>query len=307
MSKNLMSDSNNFDILIIGGSYSGLAAGMALGRALKKVLIVDDVRPCNRQTPFSHNFITHDGKKPKEIAELAKEQVLQYKTIDFFDGQVADAVKTKDGFQVRVTSGEIFLAKKLIFATGIKDILPTIEGIDACWGISAIHCPYCHGYEVRNEITGILANGEQAYDFSRLISNWTRNLTLFTHGRSTLTDEQITSLLKHNIQVVEKEIERLIHSDGYLEKIIFRDATEIQLTALYVSAGFEQQCNVPQALGCGLTSDGFIEVGSFQETTVQGVYACGDNTTKMRTVANAVAMGTTAGISASKKMILEEF
>ena len=302
-----MTDNYRFDVIIIGGSYSGLAAGMALGRALKNVLIIDDGKPCNRQTPYSHNFITNDGKKPKEIAQMARRQVQQYETIRFFDGKATGGIKIESGFEIRVSSGETFVAKKLIFATGIKDMLLPIEGIGECWGISVIHCPYCHGYEVRNVITGILGNGEQAYDFSRLISNWTEELTLFTNGTSTLTPGQTISLGKHKINVVEKEIERLIHTNGHLEKIIFKDGSQFLLTALYAPAPFEQHCAIPQDLGCELTSDNYIKVDAFQETTVQGVYACGDNTAKMRTVANAVAMGTTAGMSASKKMIIEEF
>ncbi|MCW3108822.1 MAG: NAD(P)/FAD-dependent oxidoreductase [Segetibacter sp.] len=302
-----MSDKNDFDVLIIGGSYSGLAAGMALGRAVKKVLIIDNGNPCNRQTPYSHNFITNDGKPPKELAHLAKQQVQKYDTIQFFDGMATTGTKIENEFKIRVTSGDTFTAKKLIFATGIKDILPQIVGLASCWGISVIHCPYCHGYEVRNEVTGILGNGEQIYDFTKLISNWTKDLSLFTNGSSTLTFEQTERLAAHNIKIVEKEIKRLLHSNGRLEKIVFNDGSQFLLKALYVPAPFEQNCQIPATLGCELTDDSYIKVDPFQETTIKGVFACGDNTTKMRTVANAVAMGTTAGMTASKKMILEEF
>ena len=123
-----MVSNNPFDVIIVGGSYSGLAAGMALGRALKKVLIIDEGKPCNRQTPYSHNFITHDGKTPAAIAALAKEQVQQYKTVTFFSGLAITGKAIKNGFEIRVSSGEIFEAKKIIFATGIRDILPDIEG-----------------------------------------------------------------------------------------------------------------------------------------------------------------------------------
>ncbi len=302
-----MSNNNNFDVIIIGGSYSGLAAGMALGRALKKVLIIDDGKPCNSQTPYSHNFITNDGKPPKEIAHVAKQQVQQYASIHFFDGQATAGVSFENGYQIQVASGATFRAKKLIFATGIKDMLPPIDGLSACWGISVIHCPYCHGYEVRNEVTGILGNGEAAYDFSRLISNWTKDLTVFTNGTSTLTVEQSGSLSNHKIKIEERKIERLIHTNGHLEKIIFKDGTLFLLKALYAPAPFIQHCQIPENLGCELTADGYLKVDALQETSVRGIYACGDNTTKMRTVANAVAMGTTAGISVSKKIIIEEF
>ena len=302
-----MSSENNFDVIIVGGSYSGLAAAMALGRALKKVLIIDDGKPCNRQTPYSHNFITHDGKTPAAIATLAKEQVKLYDTVTFFSGLASAGKAIENGFEILVSSGEIFEAKKIIFATGIRDILPAIEGLATCWGISVLHCPYCHGYEVRNEKTGILGNGAFAFDFARLISNWTKDLTLFTNGASTFTTEQIEQLEKHSINIVEKEIESLEHSDGYIQNIIFSDGSKFLIKALYAPVPFEQHCTIPALLGCQLTEEGYIKVDAFQETTIPGIFACGDNATAMRTVANAVAMGTTAGMVASKKMILEEF
>jgi thioredoxin reductase len=304
---NLMSDNNTFDVIIVGGSYSGLAAGMALGRALKKVLIIDGGKPCNRQTPYSHNFITHDGDTPAEIAALANLQVRNYNTVKFFDGLATSGTKTENGFEISVASGETFTAKKLIFATGIGDIMPDIEGFAACWGISVLHCPYCHGYEVRHEITGLLGNGEFGFDLAGLISNWANDLTLFTNGTSALTVEQNEQLGKHGIRIVEKEVERLEHINGYLENIIFRNGTTTAIKAIYAPVPFEQNCKIPESLGCELTDEGYIKIDAFQETTVKGVYACGDNATRMRTVANAVGMGASAGITVSKKIIFEEF
>lgn len=302
-----MTNNNSFDVIIIGGSYSGLAAGMALGRALKKVLIIDSGKPCNRQTPYSHNFITHDGDTPTEIAALANLQVRNYNTVKFFDCLAISGTKTENGFEIKVEAGETFTAKKLIFATGIRDVMTDIEGFAACWGISVLHCPYCHGYEVRNKITGLLGNGEFVFDLAKLISNWTNDLTIFTNGTSTLSVDQILKLEKHKIKIIEKEIEKLEHSNGHLQKILFRDGTTAIIKALYAPTPFEQHCKIPAALGCEFTDEGYIKIDSFQETTLKGVYACGDNATRMRTVANAVAMGTTAGMTVSKKMIFEEF
>lgn len=302
-----MKERKDFDVIIIGGSYSGLAAAMALGRALKHVLVIDSGEPCNRQTPHSHNFITQDGKTPKEIAALARAQVQMYETIKFFKGLAIQGAKTENGFSIKTASGEIFNAKKLIFATGIKDIMPNIQGVAECWGISALHCPYCHGYEVRDEPTGILGNGEYGFEFSSLISNWTKKLTLFTNGKSTLTSEQTEKLKSHHIEIVEKEIEKLDHHNGHLQKICFNDGTVAFLTALYMRPLFEQHCPIPELLRCELTQDGYIKIDAAQETTVHGVYACGDNTTRTRTVANAVAMGTTAGMMVNKEMVMEEF
>lgn len=298
---------NNFDVIIIGGSYSGLAAGMALGRALRKVLIIDSGNPCNRQTPHSHNFITHDGRTPSEIAALARQQVERYSTVTFLNDRAIYSAKTSNGFEVRTRSGETARARKLIFATGITDILPAIPGLADSWGISVLHCPYCHGYEVRNERTGIVANGEAAFELASLISNWTLDLTIFTNGTATFTSAQAATLAKHGISIVDTSIEMLEHTNGHLQRIVFKDGADYPVKALYIRAPFVQHSDIPQSLGCELTDDGYIRIDTMHRTTVPGVFACGDNTTRMRTVANAVAMGTTTGMMVNKELVSDTF
>lgn len=302
-----MNENQQFDVIIVGGSYSGLAAGMALGRALRRVLIVDSGKPCNKQTPYSHNFITQDGIPPLEIAALARKQVERYATVELLNALVTDVVRTGNGFDVRVDKGTAFSAAKLVFATGVRDVLPDIKGFAECWGISVLHCPYCHGYEVRDEVTGVLGNGEKGFELVRLISNWTKELTLFTNGPSTLTEEQAAKLRHHHIRIVEAEVEELEHLNGRIERIHFKDGTAASIKALYSLTAFEQHCSIPQHLGCELTQEGYIKVDPQQRTSMHGVYACGDNTTRLRTVANAVAMGTTAGMMVNKELIAEEF
>lgn len=296
-----------FDVIIIGGSYSGLSAAMALGRAMKSVLVIDDEKPCNRQTPYSHNFLTNDGKTPAEITALSKKQVSNYNSVHFIKGWAKSGNKRDEGFEIELDSGEKFNGKKLVFATGIKDLLPDIEGVDACWGVSVIHCPYCHGYEVKNEKTGILGHGNSGFEFARLISNWTNDLTLFTNGPSLLNEEQIIKLNQHKIKVVEKEINRFIHSEGRVQHIVFKNGELEPANAIYAPSPFEQHCKIPETLGCELTEEGYLKIDNFQETTIKGVYAIGDNASKMRTLANAVSMGTSVGISISKKLIFETF
>jgi thioredoxin reductase len=185
--------------------------------------------------------------------------------------------------------------------------MPAIDGFSECWGITVIHCPYCHGYEVRDQPTGILGNGEYAYEFSTFILNWTKDLTVFTNGASTLSTEQAAKLKSHNVKLVETEIQKLEHSSGYLNNILFKDGTSIAVKALYARPAFEQHCSIPQMLGCELSEEGYIKIDPFQKATVPGVFACGDNTTRMRSVANAVSMGTLAAIVVNKEIIFEDF
>ena len=302
-----MKQNTDFDVIIIGGSYSGLAAAMALGRALRTVLIIDDGKPCNRQTPYSHNFLTQDGAPPMKIAELAIAQLKTYSTVQFVKGWAEQGVKTDRGFEVSATGNITFAAKTIIFATGIKVHFPAINGLSECWGISDLHCPYCHGYEVRNQKTGILVTEEFNFDFCKLISNWTKDLTVLTNGSPQLTVENIEILNSRGISIIEKPIQMFRHKNGHIESVVFEDGTEYLMQALYAPVPFEQHCPIPELMGCELADGGFIKVDSFQQTTVEGIFACGDNISRMRTVANAVGMGTTAGMAASKKLILEEF
>lgn len=297
----------DFDVMVVGGSYSGLAAAMALGRALRRVLVIDSGRPCNAQTPHSHNFITHDGETPRAIAAEARHQVESYDTVEFCNALATGGEQTSAGFTVRTDSGKTFSSRKLIFATGIRDVMPDIPGFSDCWGISALHCPYCHGYEVRGEQTGILGNGDFGFEFASLISNWTKDLKLFTNGESTLTADQAKKLEAHHIQIIETKIEYLKHKAGRVHTVVVEGGAGHPLTALYARPPFEQHCGIPGELGCEKTKEGYLKVAPSQATTIPGVFACGDNASSMRTLANAVGTGTTAGMMANKDLCAEEF
>ena len=305
--QNQMTTIQKFDAIIVGGSYSGLAAAMALGRALKRVLVIDSGKPCNAQTPHSHNFLTRDGMPPAEIAAIAKAQVQCYEHVQFVYGLASAGKKTGDGFEISLDDGRQFGAAKLIFATGIKDMFPDIDGFAHCWGISAIHCPYCHGYEVRHQKTGILGNGEAVYEYVALISNWTADLKIFTNGKSEFTTGQTEKLRARGIDIIEKQIARLEQRNGQIGSIRFTDGSTAALSVLYAPRPFEQHSKIPETLGCEMTDEGFIKTDALQQTSVPGIFACGDNASRMRTVANAVSTGTTAGIAASKAIVLEAF
>ena len=302
-----MNTENNFEVIIIGGSYAGLSAAMSLGRSLRKVLIIDSGLPCNRQTPHSHNFITQDGVQPSVIAEKAKAQVLQYKTIKFVEDLAVDGKKSAQGFHVFTEKGEEFIAQKLIFATGVKDLMPAIKGISECWGISVIHCPYCHGYEVHHKKTAIMANGEKGMHLATLVANLTDDLTIITSGKADFDKEELAKLKRNNIEVVEKEVLEIEHENGYVKNVIFTDLSTTSFEAVYASVPFAQHSDIPASLGCTLNEQGYLEVDMMQKTTVEGVFACGDNTTRMRSVANAVAAGNTTGAVVNMELAQEQF
>lgn len=302
-----MKENTNFDVIIIGGSYSGLSAAMSLGRAIRKVLIIDSGKPCNRQTPHSHNFLTQDGATPAEISKIGKAQVLRYDTVKFYNGFAVAGHQIENGFEIKTEAGDTFTARKLIFATGIKDTMPDIRGFADCWGISIIHCPYCHGYEYKKEKTGIFSNGETAFEMVKLISNWTDDLTVYTNGKSTLTEEQRKIISKKNIALVEDEIDHFKHTNGQLEHIVFKNKSSVSLKALYARVPFTQHSEIPAQMGCEVTEHGLLKIDNFQKTSVHGVAACGDNSIFMRSVANAVQSGAFAGAVTNMELINESF
>jgi thioredoxin reductase len=302
-----MKEIKDFEVVIIGGSYAGLSAAMALGRSLRKVLIIDGGLPCNRQTPHSHNFITHDGEKPAEIAKTAKAEVLKYDTVSFLQDTAMSGKKVGDTFSINTLSGKEFHAKKLIFATGIKDTLPRIKGFAGCWGISVVHCPYCHGYEFRGKNTGILANSARGFHLASMVNNLTDKLTLLTDSQPDFTEEQTIKIKQHNITIIEAAITEIKHENGLIKNIIFSDGTSSPFDVLYAALPFTQHSDIPASLGCELTEHGHIKVSASQETNIKGVYACGDNSNIMRSVALAVSTGNVAGAVVNGKLVEENF
>ncbi|MFY1047353.1 NAD(P)/FAD-dependent oxidoreductase [Chryseobacterium sp. GP-SGM7] len=297
----------HYEVIIIGGSYSGLSAAMALGRSLRKVLVIDSGKPCNEQTPHSHNFLTQDGKSPKEIVSLAKKQVEEYETITFYHGKAIDSKKVENGFEITTAKGETLTSKKLILATGITDEIPEIKGFEECWGISLIHCPYCHGYEYKGKKTGIIANGDKAVHIASLVKNLTDDVTVITKGKGKFTEEQLQKLKNNKIEIIESGISELKHQNGIVESIIFSDGEEVKFEAVYGAFPFKQHSEIPKQLGCEFTEFGHIKVDFMQKTNIPGVFGCGDNSSMMRSVSNAVMTGNVAGAMVNMELVTDCF
>ncbi len=302
-----MSLKKHFDAIIIGGSYAGLSAAMALGRSLRNVLIIDSNNPCNKQTPYSHNFLTQDGETPATIAARAKNQVLNYPTVTLVQGKAIKAAKHALGFEVQLETEEVFMGSKLLLATGMIDALPPIPGLSDCWGISVLHCPYCHGYEVAGKEWGIIADGDVAYHFCMILSNWTKKIVLFTNGPCSLTTEQQQKLEQKEIKIIESRLQYVDHVDGLLQRLQFEDGNSYPLTVLYLKAPIKQQSDIPLQLGCELSEEGHIKIDDMQRTSVAGIYAAGDNSSMLRTVSLAVSSGTKAGAAINMDLVTETF
>src|SRR5690606_36268689 len=190
---------------------------------------------------------------------MAKKQVKKYDSVHFFDGFASEGNKMGNQFEIKTQSGHTFLCKKLIFASGIRDIMPDIKGFSDCWGKTAIHCPYCHGYEFKKKKTGIFAQADRAFHLASLVNNLTDKLTILTSGASHFSPEQINKLGQHDITIDEREIVEIEHQNGQMQKVVFQNGEKLDLDALYAAVPFEQHSQIPMDLGCELNEQGYIK------------------------------------------------
>jgi thioredoxin reductase len=287
-------DQERFDALIIGGSFAGLSAAMSLGRARRKVLVLDAGRPCNHMVKAAHNLIMHDGAPPQQMLAAAREQLAAYPTVTLLNATAA-RIEGEDGsFSVQSNLG-VHAASKVLLATGVRDRPLPIAGFAECWGISVLHCPFCHGYEVVDLPLAVLGDGAMGLEFVRMIRNWSRDLTLLTNGPSTLEPEQQRELSERGIRIEQRAIAQLDHQGGQVTSAVFQDGERLALSTLFARPPFALPEELLSNLACARTESGHIQVDPMQRTTVAGVFAAGDVASPMRSLAFAMSAGNMAG------------
>lgn len=300
----------DYDVVIVGGGPSGLTAALVLGRACRKVLVCDEGKPRNHTSSAVHGFFSRDGISPAELLKAGREQLKPY-SVEWRNAGVTDAEKVDGGFRVETRDGKAVTARKLILATGVKDELPDIDGLAALWGTGVLHCPYCHGWEVRDKPWAFIARGEQAVEWGIELLGWTAKLTLCSNGPAGLTDAGRRTLKDRGVVVLEDKIKRLEGEKGVLKSIVFDNGEKLDLTALFVRTTMTQRSPLPKKLGCKLaTVDGAfkdaVDADQFGATTVSGLYVVGDASRGMPQVATAVSDGSLAAVMANKAMIKED-
>lgn len=293
-----------FDVLIIGGSYAGLSAALALGRARRSVLVLDTRRPRNRFTPHAHNLLLHDGDAPADLAVRARQQVATYPTVRLLEARATAAEKLPDGtFAVATEAHGTFKASRLLLATGMRDELPLVPGFAECWGKSVIHCPFCHGYEVADQPTGIWNNGDEVGHQVKMLLNWSRQLTVFTNGPATFGPEVSGLLQAHAVELVETPVAELLHTNGQLNGLRLADGRIWPLPVLYARLPAHQASPLALQLGCEITEQQLIRIDESYRTTVPGVYAAGDCCSALPQLALAIAAGNLVGATLSRELI----
>lgn len=282
-----------FDSIVIGAGAAGLSAALILGRARRRVIVFDDETPRNAPTPTAHSMLGHDGKSPAQIKEEALAQVLAYPTIEYRQETVTLATKEGDFFTV-VAHGKTYRTCTLVVATGVRDLLPALPGIDQYWGKSVIHCPYCHGYEHAEVPTGYLANHDNCYGHVELVYHWTKKLTVFTDGSSQMSEEEIERLRRNGVPVFESPIAGLLGHNQQLQGVLLQDGTQVPLEALYVSPQQHRRHDFLQ-LDYEIVHTAFKDILSKGQTNVEGLYLAGDIARNYQQLVSAAYNGTVAG------------
>ncbi|MFB9275861.1 NAD(P)/FAD-dependent oxidoreductase [Cohnella cellulosilytica] len=293
------------DAAIIGGGPAGLNAALVLGRARKNVTVIDEGRPRNAVTRKTHGFLTRDGVSPGEFRRLAREEIGAYPSVSFL-ADAAVSIEGADGrFQITTAQGVTLLSRKLLLAVGLKDRPLDIPGLADVYGKSAFVCPYCDGWELRDQPLVVINKGAELMHFAPLISGWTDRFTICTNGPDELTDEQREELRRHRVPLFDSPIRRIESDDGIVREVVLADGTAVPCRGLFFRPELALGSDLPQALGCALTDIGTAEIDAFGKTSVPGVYSAGDAASRMHQAIAAASMGALAAAMINNELNAE--
>ncbi len=297
-----------YDVIVVGGSFAGLSAAMQLARARRPVCVVDAGAPRNRFAAESHGFFGQDGAPPLAMIEQARRCLLAYPSVSFVAGRVASAAAdaTGPGFSVLLDDGARLSSRYVVLAFGIEDVLPDIEGLQSRWGISVLHCPYCHGYEFGGQRLGVLGAGPPAVHHAQLIADW-GTVTLFLDGGQLPDAEDRARLAARGIAVEPGRIAALEGEMPALAGARMADGRRVPLDALYVGPRARMGSTLADQLGCAFDEGWLGPVirtdPATKMTTVPGVYAAGDAATLRQNATLASADGVLAGAAVHQALV----
>jgi thioredoxin reductase len=294
----------DFDVVVIGGGAAGLSAALVLSRARRRVLVVDSGMPRNAPASEMHGFLSRDGFPPRELVELGREEVAGYGG-RIVDAAVEQVVRVSSSFQVRLDSDLSVSARRLVVATGLRDELPEIPGLRERWARDVLHCPYCHGFEVRERILGVLGWAPGAATYAQIVRQWSDEVVYFASG-TPLTASDREQLEARSITVVDGAVERVVIEDDQLRGLELDDKRLIELDALFVPPRFVPNNDLLVELGCDLDDDGWAITDATGRTSVAGVWVAGNLTNPRAQVITAAGEGSAAAIALNADLVTED-
>jgi thioredoxin reductase len=294
------------DVIIIGGSFAGLAAALQLGRARRKVTVLDTGLPRNRFAGHSHGLLGHDHKPPLDILAEARQQLSRYPAIKLVNARAVSVEGAINDFSVATRRGDRLLARRVILSYGIADQMPDVSGFAECWGTSIVPCPYCDGFEVADRHWGLVWSGPQSANQARLFHDWTDKLTVFADGHD-IAPEIRADLAGRNIPVVDGRIIEIDHDRGRIATVNLDAGRNIAVDVLFANPRNKPSASLHESLGLATvnTPTGIVlKVDERGETSMPGIYAAGDLATPfLPSVTRASSQGALAGIFAQQSMV----
>jgi thioredoxin reductase len=276
-----------------------------LGRCRRRVVVCDTGEPRNRWSHAVHGFLTRDGTSPAAFLAIAREELRPYTTVELRDTRVVDAAPAARGFLARCEDGSTIRSRKLLLATGVVDVIPPVPGIEALYGRSVHHCPYCDGWEWRDQPLASYGRGDAGAGLAIGLSVWSGDVLLCTDGPVAISKRMRKQLDAMGIRIRSERIVRLEGRDGLLDRIVFESGEAEARRALFFANGQHQASDLPARLGCRFTKEGAVATGKCEATNVPGLYVCGDASKEAQFVVVAAAEGAEAGMAINKALLEE--
>jgi thioredoxin reductase len=289
-----------FDVAVLGGSFAGLSAALQLARARLRVAVIDAGVRRNRFAASSHGFLAQDGRPPAAIVQDARDQLARYPNVQWMDATVTDVGAAADGFEVRA-GGQAWAARRIVLAAGVVDKLPSLPGLQERWGRSVFHCPYCHGYELEQGRIGVIATGPASLHQAMLLPEWGR-VTFFLNGALVLDEEEQGRLAARGVAIEAAPV-RAITGEA---TVLLADGRSAEFDGLFTASHTEPASPLAEQLGCEHEMGPlgrYVKTGAMKESTVPGVFACGDVARAAGNVALAVGDGALAGAAVHRSLV----
>jgi len=293
---------NDYDVAVIGGSAAGLSAALVLSRARRKVLVVDGGRPRNAPADHLQGFLSRDGLPPAELLAIGREEVRGYGA-ELLAGTVTEVVPNgRSGFWLLLEDGGRVSARRVVVATGLRDVLPQVAGLRERWAVDVLHCPYCHGWEVRDRQLGVLGGSPGAVRYAQIVRQWSADVVFFAPAGS-LTAVDRSQLLARAIGVVEGEVARVVVTEDRLSGVELDDGRVVPRDAVFVPPRFEPHNGLLVALGCDLDGDGWPATDATGQTTVPGVWVAGNVSNARAQVITAAGEGSAVAVAVNADLV----
>ena len=296
---------DDYDVVIIGGGAAGLSAALVLARARRTVAVVDAGEPRNAPAAHMQGFLSRDGIPPSRFLAAGREEVAGYGG-RLVAGRVTGVEEVgRLGFQARLADGQQLMSRRLLLATGLRDEIPDVPGLRERWGRDVLHCPYCHGYEVRDQPVAVLGGSPEAVMHAQLVRQWTSDVVLFSHT-DTLTPDQRDQLAARRIGVVDGVVARVALVDDVLRGLELEDGRAVPRAVVFVRPRFVPNSDLVRSIGCAVDHDGWAKTDPTGRTTVAGVWVAGNLANPRAQVITAAGEGSAAAIAINNDLVEED-